>query len=294
MTDHAHEDESTASPSDLPAQSQDSPGETEAMRPRPDHGEHSYRGSHRLDEKRALITGADSGIGRATAIAFAREGCHVAISYLPEEQADAEETARWVRQAEREAVLLPADLRDEENCRQLVARAVSALGGLDVIVLNAGYQHDHDAIENLASEELERVMKTNLYATLWLTRAVVPHLESGANIIATASIQGFHPSPTLIDYAMTKAAIVAYTKALAEELGPQGIRVNAVAPGPIWTPLIPATGWPPEKIEKFGQDTPLGRPGQPAEVAGAYVYLASDEASYVSGAILAVTGGKAL
>ncbi|MEX1078942.1 MAG: SDR family oxidoreductase [Homoserinimonas sp.] len=289
-----NEDPTTAERTEgFPQQGQDQPGHTEESTPKPDHGEASYRGAGRLTDKRALITGGDSGIGRAVAIAFAREGADVAISYLPEEQDDAEETARWVEEAGRKAVLLPGDIQDEGHCISLVADTVEDLGGIDVLVLNAGYQEARDGLENLPTEEFDRVFKTNLYSMMWIGREVIPHLEAGASIITTSSIQGFNPSPELIDYAMTKAAQVAFTKALAQQLGSKGIRVNAVAPGPIWTPLIPATSWP-DKLPKFGQDTPLGRAGQPAELAPAYVYLASTDASYVSGAVLPVTGGKGL
>jgi NAD(P)-dependent dehydrogenase (short-subunit alcohol dehydrogenase family) len=277
----------------FPEQEQDQPGHTDEATPKPDHGEETYRGTGKLSGKRALITGGDSGIGRAVAIAFAREGADVAVSYLAEEQEDAEETARWIEDAGRKAVLLPGDIRDEAHCTSLVSDAVSQLGGIDVLVLNAGYQEARDGLENVPTEEFDRVFKTNLYSMMWISREVIPQLEAGASIITTSSIQAFAPSPELIDYAMTKAAQVAFTKALAQQLGERGIRVNAVAPGPIWTPLIPATSWP-DKLPTFGQDTPLGRAGQPAELAPAYVYLASDDASYVSGAVLPVTGGKGL
>lgn len=275
----------------FPRQQQEQPGLTDATEPRPDHGESSYTGSGRLIGKRALITGGDSGIGRAVAIAFAREGADVAISYLPEEQADADETARQVRSAGRAAVLLPGDIRDEQHCIDIVDQAVEQLGGLDVLVLNAAYQENRDGLETLPTAEFDRVFKTNLYAPLWIARTAIPHLTPGSSIISTTSIQASSPSPQLIDYAMTKAALVAFTQALAQQLGESGIRVNAVAPGPIWTPLIPATSWP-DKLPTFGQDTPLGRAGQPAELAGAYVYLASDDASYTSGAVIPVTGGR--
>lgn len=277
----------------FPHQEQDQPGLTGETVPGPDHGEESYRGTGRLSGKRALITGGDSGIGRAVAIAFAREGADVAISYLAEEQEDAEETRRLVEEAGRKAVLLPGDIQQEEHSVSLVRDTVDKLGGLDILVLNAAYQEARDGLENIPTEEFDRVFKTNLYSMMWISREAIPHLEAGSSIITTSSIQAFDPSPQLIDYAMTKAAQVAFTKALAQQLGEKGIRVNAVAPGPIWTPLIPATSWP-DKLPKFGQDTPLGRAGQPAELAPAYVYLASDDASYVSGAVLPVTGGKGL
>lgn len=274
-------------------QEQQQPGHTDETRPAPDHGEKSYEGSGRLTGRKALITGGDSGIGRAVAIAFAREGADVAISYLPEEQDDAEDTSAWVEMAGRESLLLAGDVRDERHCAAIVAQTVEAFGGLDILVLNAAYQKAREGVDTLDTAEFTRVFETNLYSQLWTARAAIPHLAAGSSVIVTSSIQAFNPSPQLIDYAMTKAAQVAFTKALAEELGPKGVRVNAVAPGPIWTPLIPATEWP-DKLPSFGQDTPLGRAGQPAELAGAYVYLASAEASFVSGAVLPVTGGKGL
>ncbi|MGY4859387.1 SDR family oxidoreductase [Cryobacterium sp. AP23] len=275
----------------FPKQEQDQPGLTDVTEPRPDHGEDTYEGSGKLTGKRALITGGDSGIGRAVAIAYAREGADVAISYLPEEQADAESTAALIRAAGRTALLLPGDIREEGHCISIVNETVAELGGLDILVLNAAYQENRDGLENLSTKEFDRVFKTNLYATLWIARTAIPHLAPGSSIISTSSIQASSPSPELIDYAMTKAALVAFTQALAQQLGSTGVRVNAVAPGPIWTPLIPATSWP-EKLPTFGQDTPLGRAGQPAELAGAYVFLASPEASYISGAVVPVTGGR--
>ena len=289
---NANEDPTTKYFSDgFPKQEQEQPGLTDATEPRPDHGEDTYQGSGRLTGKRALITGGDSGIGRAVAIAYAREGADVAISYLPEEQADAEDTAALVRAAGRTALLLPGDIREEGHCISIVNETVTTLGGLDILVLNAAYQENRDGLENLSTKEFDRVFKTNLYATLWIARTAIPHLAPGSSIISTSSIQASSPSPQLIDYAMTKAALVAFTQALAQQLGSTGVRVNAVAPGPIWTPLIPATSWP-EKLPTFGQDTPLGRAGQPAELAGAYVFLASPEASYISGAVVPVTGGR--
>ncbi len=278
----------------FPSQSQEQPGLTAETTPRPDHGERTYQGGLKLSGRRALITGGDSGIGRAVAIAFAREGADVAITHLPEEQADADETLRWVRETGAKSLSISGDLRDEGFCAAIVAKTIADFGGLDILVLNAAYQKDRDAIEAIETSELDRVFRTNLYAPVFTARAAVPHLQPGASIIVTSSIQAFNPSPSLVDYAMTKAAQVAFVKAMAEELGPRGIRVNAVAPGPIWTPLIPATGWDAERLASFGQDTPLGRAGQPAELAGAYVYLASDDASYVSGAVVPVTGGKGL
>lgn len=277
----------------FPKQEQQPPGLTERMSPLPDHGEQSYHGAGRLEGRRALITGGDSGIGRAVAIAFAREGAQVAIAFLPSEQADAEETARWITDAGSDPLLLPGDLRSEAHCRELVEHTDQAFGGIDLLVLNAAHQRNRGGIDTIPTADFEAVMRVNLFAPVFLARAAVPLMEAGSSIITTSSIQGFDPSSELVDYAMTKAALVAFTKALAEELGPRGIRVNAVAPGPIWTPLIPATGWP-DKLPEFGRNTPLGRAGQPAELAGAYVYLASDEASYVSGAVLPVTGGRPL
>lgn len=262
------------------------------MRPKPDHGESSWVGRGRLEGKRALITGGDSGIGRATAIAYAREGADVAIVHLAEEADDAAETVRLVKEAGATCIALPLDLRDEQSCIDAVEQTVEGLGGLDILISNAAHQRQRDGIETLKWDEIDRVFTTNLYALLMLSREAAKHIGSGGSIIVTTSIQAAEPSPGLLDYAMTKAAQVAFVKALATELGPRGVRVNGVAPGPIWTPLIPATGFPDEKVAEFGQDTPLGRAGQPAEVAGAYVYLASDEAAYVSGAIVPVTGGR--
>ena len=279
----------------FPAQQQEPPGLTGEMTPTPDHGEESYRGSGRLDGLRALVTGGDSGIGRAVAIAFAREGADVAIGYLAEEEEDAQETARWVREAGRKAALLPGDLTDETTARGLPDRAVAELGGLDVLVNNAGFQMARrDSVEDVTTDEIDRVLKTNLYALLWVTQAALRHLGEGSSIINNSSIQAYEPSSSLLDYASTKAAINNITVNLAAELGERGIRVNAVAPGPIWTPLQPATQ-PEEKVQKFGQDTPLGRAGQPAEVAPAFVFLASPrDASYVSATVVGVTGGKAV
>ncbi|HYI51291.1 MAG TPA: SDR family oxidoreductase [Microbacterium sp.] len=282
-------------PSDgFPSQEQEQPGLTEATEPTPDHGEDSYVGHDRLRDRRALITGGDSGIGRAVAIAFAREGADVAIAHLPEEAADAVDTLAQIDDAGRKGIALEGDLREEDFAASIVDDTIAAFGGIDILVLNAAYQKDREGLESLTTDELDRVFKTNLYGLIFTARAAVPHLGPGSSIIVTSSIQAFNPSPGLIDYAMTKAAQVAFVKALAEELGEKGIRVNAVAPGPIWTPLIPATGWDSERLSTFGEDTPLGRAGQPAELAGAYVYLASEDASYVSGAVIPVTGGKGL
>jgi len=270
------------------------PGLTDQMAYQPDHGEDSYRGAERLQDKRAIITGADSGIGRAVALAFAREGADVVISYLPEEEEDAQETVRLVESAGRRAVTVPGDIRDESHCQAIVEAAVRELGGIDVLVNNAAYQMaQEDGLLGISTEQLDRVFKTNLYAMFWLTKAAVPHMEPGSTIINTSSIQATQPSPQLLDYATSKAGILNFTKGLAQQLGEKGIRVNAVCPGPIWTPLIPAT-MDEEKVDQFGAETPLGRAGQPAELAPAYVFLASQESSYVTGDRIAVTGGRLL
>ncbi|WP_447645704.1 SDR family oxidoreductase [Nocardioides zeae] len=283
-----------ALPETFPAQRQDPPGLTSAMDPVPDHGEDTYVGHGRLEGRVALITGGDSGIGRAVALAYAREGADIAFTHLPEEQPDADETARLVEDAGRRVLPLAVDLRDSATCRSVVERTVEELARLDVLVNNAGYQMARGGgIAELDDEHLDRTLKTNLYALFWTVRAAVPHLRASRGcVINNTSIQAYEPSTSLVDYAATKAAINNATVNLAAELGPDGIRVNAVAPGPIWTPLQPATQ-PAEKIEQFGSDTPLGRAGQPAEVAPAFVFLASPrEASYVSGTVLGVTGGK--
>jgi NAD(P)-dependent dehydrogenase (short-subunit alcohol dehydrogenase family) len=277
----------------FPAQQQEPPGITSAMDPLPDHGESSYIGHERLAGRRALITGGDSGIGRAVAIAYAREGADVAFTYLPEEKEDADATQALVEEAGRKAVPIEADLRDSASCERVVTEAAHALGGLDILVNNAGFQMARsEELEDLTDENLDRTLKTNLYAMFWMCRSALKHLGPGSCIINNSSIQAFDPSTTLLDYASTKAAINNATINLAAQLGPKGIRVNAVAPGPIWTPLQPATQTS-EKVEQFGQETPLGRAGQPAEVAPAFVFLASQrDASYVSGTVLGVTGGK--
>ncbi|WP_168582727.1 SDR family oxidoreductase [Gephyromycinifex aptenodytis] len=279
----------------FPKQQQQPPGLTSEMTPLPDHGEQTYEGSGKLSGMRALITGGDSGIGRAVAIAYAREGADVAISYMPDEESDAQETKKWIEKADRKAVLLPGDIREQSVCESIVADAVAELGGLDVLVNNAGFQMARrDSMLDITTDELDRTFKTNLYALFWITQAALPHLAKGASIINNASVQAYQPSPGLMDYAATKAGITNFTVNLAAEVGEKGIRVNAVAPGPIWTPLQPATQ-PEEKVEQFGGDTPLGRAGQPAECAGAFVFLASPkDASYVSGSVIGVTGGKAV
>lgn len=278
----------------FPEQHQDDqPGHTDRMRPAPDHGEESYRGNARLPGMRALVTGGDSGIGRAVSIAFAREGADVAISYWPEEEEDARRTAQFVEDAGQRCLTLPGDLREESHCVSAVRRTNEAFGRLDVLVLNAGVQHRRDPNANISRAGILEVFETNLVAPLLILREALPLLNPGASVIITASVQSFDPSPDLLDYGMTKSALMGLTRALAEEQGERGIRVNAVAPGPIWTPLIPATGWD-EKQQNFGANTPLGRAGQPAELAAAYVFLASEEASYVSAAVLPVTGGRHL
>ncbi|GGL97213.1 glucose 1-dehydrogenase [Nakamurella endophytica] len=275
----------------MPEQHQEGPGLASELGPKPDHGEDTYRGSGRLTGRKALVTGADSGIGRATAIAFAREGADVVLNYLPEEQSDAEEVAQLVRDAGRTAVLHPADIAQESAARELVRAAVDELGGLDIVANIAGKQQYVEDLANLTTEQLDETFRTNVYALLWIVQEALPHLLAGSSIINTSSIQAYQPSPGLVDYASTKSAINTMSKALAQQLAPKGIRVNVVAPGPIWTPLQAAGGQPEEALPEFGQQTPLGRAGQPAELAPAYVFLASPESSYVSGETLSVNGG---
>jgi NAD(P)-dependent dehydrogenase (short-subunit alcohol dehydrogenase family) len=269
---------------------QQPPGSTEEMRRKPDHGEESYRGSGRLEGKKAIITGGDSGIGRAVAIAFAREGADVLIAYLSEHE-DAQDTAKLVEQAGRQCVLVPGDLADRAHCEEVVSRAVDAFGRVDVLINNAAYQMTHENVEDISDEEWVRTFDINITAMFRLVKAALPHMGRGASIINTSSINSDMPRPTLLPYATTKGAIANFTAGLAQLLGEKGIRVNSVAPGPIWTPLIPST-MPPDHVAEFGKNTPLGRPGQPKEVAPPYVLLASDEASYISGAVIPVTGGK--
>ncbi len=273
-----------------PAQQQDVPGVQSEMTPRPDCGEESYRGSGRLEGKSAVITGGDSGIGRAVAIAFAREGADVLISYLNEDE-DAKDTARLVEEAGRKAVLVGGDLSKAQHCRELIAKAVSEFGKVDVLVSNAAYQMSHESLDEISEEEWDYTLDTNISALFHLAKAAVPHMAAGGSIIGSSSVNSDMPSPSLAPYAATKAAIANFTASLAQMLGSKGIRANSVAPGPVWTPLIPAT-MPPEKVESFGKDVPLGRPAQPAELAPVYVLLASDEGSYISGARIAVTGGN--
>jgi len=274
------------------AQSQPWPGLASQMTPRPDHGETSYRGSGRLAGRKALITGGDSGMGRAAAIAFAREGADVAINYFPTEEPDAREVIALIKSAGRIGLSLPGDLRDEAFCERLVADAVRGLGGLDIIVSNAGRQQTHASILDISTEQFDWTMKTNIYAPFWIIKAALPSLRPGSTIIATTSEQAYDPSPDLYDYAQTKAATMNFVKSLAKQLGPRGIRVNGVAPGPIWTPLQVSGGATEQKLEKFGGNTPLGRPGQPAELASIYVQLAASDASYANGQVYGSSGGS--
>jgi hypothetical protein len=273
-----------------PEQQQRPPGVTGEMTPKPDHGEQSYRGSGRLTGKVAVITGGDSGIGKAVAIAFAREGADVLISYLDEHD-DAQDTANWVTEAGRKAVLMAGDLVEPGQCRAVIARAVEEFGRIDVLVSNAAFQMTYDRLEDVPDEDWDHTMATNLSAMFHLCKAALPHMSAGASIIGTTSVNSDMPTPTLLPYDVTKAGVANFMAGLAQLVGDRGIRANSVAPGPIWTPLIPST-MPPEKVAQFGGQVPLGRPGQPAEVAPAYVHLASDESSYTSGARIAVTGGK--
>lgn len=268
------------------------PGLASRMTPRPDHGETSYQGSGRLLGRKALITGGDSGMGRAAAIAFAREGADVAFTHLPQEEPDAREVVELIQKAGRKPVPIVGDLRSEAFCRQLVAQAVDRLGGLDILVNNAGYQQACSSIADLTTEQFDSTFKTNVYAMFWITKAALPHLKPGSSIINTASVEAYDPSEILLDYAQTKACIVAFTKSLAKQLGKQGIRVNAVAPGPIWTPLQVCGGQPQDKLVKFGGNTLLARPGQPVELAPTYVLLASQESSYATGQVYGDSGGR--
>ena len=279
---------------DFPVQTQSEPGLAKKMIPKPDHGEETYVGLGRLQGRRALVTGADSGIGRATAIAFAREGADIAMNYLPKEKADAKEVVALIKETGRKVVTIPGDISDEGFCKELVEKAAEELGGLDIIANIAGKQVAVKSIEDITTQQLDQTFRTNVYAMFWICKYAVPYLPKGATIINTASIQSYQPSAPLLDYASTKAAITAFTKALAKQVAPDGIRVNAVAPGPIWTPLQPSKGQPPEKLKEFGNKTPLGRPGQPAEVAPLYVFLASQESSYVTAETYGITGGQHL
>lgn len=278
----------------FPEQPQSAPGTVHKLQPAADHGETSYKGFGRLKNRKALITGADSGIGRAAAIAYAREGADIVLNYLPEEEQDAQEVIKLIEAEGRKAVAIAGDLKDEQFCQSLISKAVEALGGLDILVNVAGKQTAQKDIADLTTEQFDATFKTNVYAMFWLCKAALPHLPAGATIINTTSIQAYQPSETLLDYAPTKSSIVAFTKALAKQVIGKGIRVNAVAPGSFWTPLQPSGGQPQEKIPDFGSETPMGRPGQPAECAPIYVLLASQESSYITGEIFGVTGGNPL
>ena len=297
MTSDTRQDPKTQYPEPpFPKQQQEPPGTEAELKPKADHGEESYRGSGRLEDRVALITGADSGIGKAVAIAMAREGADVVISYLGGvEDADAADTARWVTDAGRRALTVDGDIRSPDTCAALVEHAVSELGHLDILVNNAAWQDSGDRIEDVTTEEWRRIFATNIEAMFHLSKAALPHMREGGTIINTASIQAYSPSPELLAYATTKGAIITFTKALAQDPGvlERGVRVNAVAPGPIWTPLIPST-MPPEKAATFGENTPLGRAGQPAELAPLFVFLASAESSYITGEVIGVTGGRPL
>ena len=274
-----------------PQQPQQRPGLASKMNPRPNHGEKSYQGSGRLAGRKVLLTGGDSGIGCAAAIAFAREGADVAINYLPVEEPDAREVIDLIRTEGRKAVAIPGDIRNESFCSRLVSDAIRELGGLDILVNNAAMQATQEAIADITTEQFDSTFKTNVYAMFWITKAAMPHLGPGASIINTASVQAYDPSPALLDYAQTKACIVSFTKSLAKQVARQGIRVNAVAPGPFWTPLQPSGGAKLENLVMFGGSTPLGRPGQPAELGPLYVLLASQESSYATGQVYGASGG---
>jgi NAD(P)-dependent dehydrogenase (short-subunit alcohol dehydrogenase family) len=278
----------------FPVQDQPWPALASRMSPRPDHGEESYRGRGRLTGRRALITGGDSGIGRAVAIAYAREGADVALGYLPQEEEDASAVVALIRQAGRKAVALPGDIRDEGFCRAMVARAADELGGLDILVNNAARQHNHDSILDISTEEFDWTVKTNLYGMFWITKAAIAHMPAGSAIINTSSFNAYEPEAVLLDYAMTKAGIAIFTKALAKQLVSRGIRVNAVAPGPFWTPLQVCSGQHPDRLQNFGKDLPMGRPGQPAEIAPIYVQLADAASSYITGQVYGASGGAGL
>ena len=278
----------------FPAQPQPVPGKASQMDPVPDHGETSYQGNGRLTGRRALITGADSGIGRAAAIAFAREGADVALSYLPSEASDAEEVFALIEAEGRKALALPGDITDADWCRTLVERTVEAFGGLDILVVNAARQQYRDSIAEVSAEDFDKTMKTNLYAMHWICQAAVPHMPAGSSVITTASVQAYDPSAILLDYATTKAGIVAYTKALSAQLIEKGIRANVVAPGPFWTALQSSGGQPTDAVTKFGSQVPMKRPGQPVEIAPVYVLLAGQEGSYLTGEVFGVTGGAGI
>lgn len=279
-------------PQGAPDETQPEPGLDALLKPKADHGETTYRGSRRLAGRKALITGGDSGIGRAVAIAFAREGADVAITYLPSEEVDGKETLRQIKDAGTKYIAIPGDITDEKFCKNLVAQAVEKLGGLDILVNNAAKQQFTEKLEDITSEQFQKTYATNVFAMFWITKAAVPHMPPGASIINNTSIQSYQPSAGLLDYASTKGAITAFTKSLAKMLIEKGIRVNAVAPGPVWTPLQQSGGQSAEKLKHFGEKTPIGRPGQPAEVAPAFVFLASQESSYITAEVIGVTGGE--
>jgi NAD(P)-dependent dehydrogenase (short-subunit alcohol dehydrogenase family) len=272
-----------------PSQQQGTPGTIKGMEPSPDHGEESYRGSGRLEGKKAIITGGDSGIGRAVAIAFAREGADVLIAYLNEDE-DARDTAQWIEKAGRKAVLISGDIQDEKHCSHIIENAITEFGRIDILVNNAAFQMSQDSLQSVTAEEWDRTFRTNVYAMFYLCRAAEPHLQPGSAVINTSSVNAYEPKPKLVAYAATKGAIQNFTASLAQLWAEKGIRVNCVAPGPVWTPLIPST-LPKEEVEKFGQTTPMGRTAQPAELAPAYVLLASDESSFMTGSTVQVTGG---
>lgn len=294
--DHAGRNEAEQDPREqgptppLPEPEQQVPGTEGEMATKADHGQDSYRGSGKLEGKVALITGADSGIGKAVAIAYAREGADIVVSYLNEEE-DARDTAAWVEKAGRKALLVPGDISEEAHCKELVEKTIQTFGRLDILVNNAAFQMSREHIGEIPSDEFDFTFRTNVYAMFYLCKAALEHMKPGASIINTSSIQAYQPSPELLAYAATKGAIVNFTKGLAQMVGEQGIRVNSVAPGPVWTPLIPAT-MPPEKVESFGKQVPLQRPAQPAELAPAFVLLASQDGAYISGAVVPVTGGQ--
>jgi NAD(P)-dependent dehydrogenase (short-subunit alcohol dehydrogenase family) len=295
MNQYAMQDPRTQYPQPkFDPQTQNEPGLAQDMSPKPDHGELSYEGFGRLKGRKAIITGADSGIGRATAIAYAREGADIVLNYLPSEEADAVEVVAHLEEAGVKAVKIPGDISDENFCNELITRANEALGGIDILVNVAGKQIAKENIADITTEQFDATFKVNVYGMFWLCKAALPHMPAGATIINTASIQSYQPSATLLDYASTKAAIVAFTKALAAQAIEKGVRVNAVAPGPIWTPLQPSHGQPPEAIPPFGEQVPMKRPGQPAECAPLYVLLASQESSFITGEIFGVTGGDPL
>lgn len=278
----------------IPEQRQDEPGLDKELKPKADHGQNTYKGSGRLEGRKALITGGDSGIGRAVAIAYAREGADVAINYLPAEEADAKETIKWIEEAGRKGVAIPGDISDKAFCEELVETAVKKLGGLDILVNNAGRQLSVESIDDLSIEQFESTFNTNIFAMFRIIKAALKHMPKGASIINTTSIQAYQPSEDLIDYAATKGAITNFTHGLGKQLASKGIRVNGVAPGPIWTPLQPSYGQPMEKLTSFGEQAPIGRAGQPAELAPIYVFLASQESSYIIGEVIGVTGGQHL